>query len=459
MPRSDTPADENGSSRVYRSSQVHRRRISGEERAALKTAAREAEQTVEQQLRDQAVTRTGGRTRFTDMDVAAPTDVEDEDTADAGVIDAGDTAEPVAIAAADDPNPAAATDDAPAAAAENDGAAPDAGSSDRQPDNREKPRFAVVRGAHARPGQELEWQDVSENPEQDGGVVESSGTPKRRPAVARKSFLPKSRGGRIALYITAGLLAVVLVLLGIFSWNRWWRFDDASDIQGTWYADGTSIEVQIDEESIHFTTDVAYKYEIDSGAKTIEYKFGPMAGKGRYWFTDDRTRLVIEDGDGYTGLGTFFEDLGRALMDLARLSNSKEIELPSGDGVIVLNRTATMAVPTAVPAGQMASSVAAPSAEGESGAAASAPSPNATSTSADAADASASSASPSASASSATGEFADANDVPAIDEGGDEEEAPEDAWFDEGGYEGEVLEDGWVDEGDGYEEEEPGDYA
>ena len=75
-------------------------------------------------------------------------------------------------------------------------------------------------------------------------------------------------------------IAVVVVTVGSFSWGRWLRYDDAADFQGAWYANGTTSLVTVDGQEIHLTSDVAYGYTLDTGAKTITFTFGDLQGQG-----------------------------------------------------------------------------------------------------------------------------------------------------------------------------------
>ena len=132
-------------------------------------------------------------------------------------------------------------------------------------------------------------------------------------------------------------LAVIAVAL--FAFNRWGRYDDHADLQGTWYVMGTEVPITIDAETIRFNEEVSYNYEINPREKTISYTFGPMAGQGRYWFSDDRKHLVITDGDGYTAAGTTVDDLIRAFLDFSTAAGGGVVELPQGEGVIAFSRT------------------------------------------------------------------------------------------------------------------------
>ena len=102
---------------------------------------------------------------------------------------------------------------------------------------------------------------------------------------------------------------------------------------------GTEVPITIDAETIRFNEEVSYNYEINPREKTISYTFGPMAGQGRYWFSDDRKHLVITDGDGYTAAGTTVDDLIRAFLDFSTAAGGGVVELPQGEGVIAFSRT------------------------------------------------------------------------------------------------------------------------
>ena len=153
-------------------------------------------------------------------------------------------------------------------------------------------------------------------------------------SVSRKSaFLtPK----RIAIIAVA---ALIVIGVAAFAFNRWGRFDDRADIQGTWYVLGTEVPVTIDGDVIRFNEDVAYQYEIDPREKTIKYTFGPMEGQGRYWFSADRKYLVITDGDGYTATSTTVDDLIHAFLDFSTATGGGVVELPRGEGIIAFSRT------------------------------------------------------------------------------------------------------------------------
>ena len=135
-------------------------------------------------------------------------------------------------------------------------------------------------------------------------------------------------------------IAVVVVTVGSFSWGRWLRYDDVADFQGAWYANGTTSLVTVDGQEIHLTSDVAYGYTLDTGAKTITFTFGDLQGQGRYRFSADRSELVITDGDGFSFWGNLFSDIGWQFGQLITGLQGKEAPREEVvDGVTVLDRT------------------------------------------------------------------------------------------------------------------------
>lgn len=143
---------------------------------------------------------------------------------------------------------------------------------------------------------------------------------------------------RVAVISFGVVLVAFLVAVGLFSWNRWYRFDDWADLQGTWYAVGTSVPITIDEDSIRFDEKTAYGYTVDTGKKAIGFSLGNLNGQGHYRFCDDRNCLVIEDGAGYSEWGTAIADLKVDISDFVATITDGEMPLPEGDGVIALCR-------------------------------------------------------------------------------------------------------------------------
>lgn len=106
---------------------------------------------------------------------------------------------------------------------------------------------------------------------------------------------PKKR--RWPKVVLALVLLLVLVCAGLFSWDRWFRFDDAADLQGQWMYEnaGSTVAVVIDEESIAFADDVAYEYQLNTQDKTILLSFGNLGSENIYRFSPDRNTLYIAE--------------------------------------------------------------------------------------------------------------------------------------------------------------------
>ena len=112
---------------------------------------------------------------------------------------------------------------------------------------------------------------------------------------------------RIVRIALVALLALIIAAEGGFCLWRW-APDDAADVQGTWYVNGSDATITITAESIVLADDVAYGYAIDEGAKTMTYTFGIMEGAGRYRFSLDREQLAIMDGE-FTFADTLMADI------------------------------------------------------------------------------------------------------------------------------------------------------
>ena len=149
---------------------------------------------------------------------------------------------------------------------------------------------------------------------------------------------------RVLIAVVVTLLLVAAALAAVFAWDRWYRYDDAADIQGKWYPAGSLAAVQIGPDEISFDAETAYSYTIDTHEKTITYTLGPLQGKGHYWFADDRTTLVVEDGEDFSSRDTALADLGRMVANLGATIGGGAPELPEGDGISVFTREVDPAV-------------------------------------------------------------------------------------------------------------------
>lgn len=147
---------------------------------------------------------------------------------------------------------------------------------------------------------------------------------------------------RRVMWTLLGLfVAAIIASLGAFAANRWYSFDDAADMVGTWRLEGTDMQVEITEDTIRLTDEVAYRYTIDPSDKTITFKFGNMTGQGRYRFSLDRQELSITDGS-FDFWGTLLSDLPWTLAALCSEWFGGGVLTPGvGDGVTALTRELT----------------------------------------------------------------------------------------------------------------------
>lgn len=124
---------------------------------------------------------------------------------------------------------------------------------------------------------------------QQSEVSAKTGTPRmaKRPT--------KRRVPRKAFIAVASLLVALAVATAVLSWNQWFRYDDASDIQGTWKAESGNVTLVITDSDIEFTEDVSYPYTLDTFAKTISFNFGNYSGGGSYAFSPERDALTITE--------------------------------------------------------------------------------------------------------------------------------------------------------------------
>lgn len=160
-----------------------------------------------------------------------------------------------------------------------------------------------------------------------------------KPHKERRSAQSKPHKRRWPLIVVGIVLGLILVVAGIFSWDRWLRYDDVAELQGEWQTHGTTAVVVIDGETIKLAEDVAYAYTLDTGAKTITFKFGNMEGAGRYRFSLDRSQLVITDGDSYSWLSTLVDDIAWQFDQFVRsVQDQPQAEPPSNDEATVLDR-------------------------------------------------------------------------------------------------------------------------
>jgi hypothetical protein len=104
--------------------------------------------------------------------------------------------------------------------------------------------------------------------------------------------------------IAAGLIIVIILGIGgLFSWYRWFCYSDVSDFTGQWVVSETGNTINISATEIELSDSIQYSYTLDTWGKTITFNFGDMSGQGRYQFSQDRTYLIIVEGQGSDLLG------------------------------------------------------------------------------------------------------------------------------------------------------------
>ena len=150
---------------------------------------------------------------------------------------------------------------------------------------------------------------------------------KKRRSVRDAQGKQGKRPRRILLICVAALLAVALVLAGLFCWQKWLRFDDTADIQGSWQVQEGGESIVFDGRDMKITKAISYEYRLDTEAKTISYQFGELSGAGHYYFSADRQTLVILENGEQAGLLAEAGFLPQELLDRA-----------GEDGVIVLTK-------------------------------------------------------------------------------------------------------------------------
>lgn len=127
----------------------------------------------------------------------------------------------------------------------------------------------------------------------DAGAVHESVRPALIEGEQVAGFFSRVKWGRVAL---ACIFAFLVLAASLFVWNRWYRFDDVADIQGTWRDINSGATMEVNEFYIKLAEDAVYEYSIDTNAKSIHYFFGGNEGFSSYRFSEDRTQLVLEDG-------------------------------------------------------------------------------------------------------------------------------------------------------------------
>lgn len=330
--------------RVFKSSDVHKRRVgdSARSKPAKMPTRRQAREAARDSTRIAAEARAGKTEPAEPIEqIDRPEQAEQAERPETTrQAEPGKTARPrfrvVKSAKQNEPQDVTATP--PAGDVPADGAVP-------KDEPQERPVTHLENSPHKRPSvrkanQAVQPQapEADEPADPDKAEAESPVpvNPRRRPSANEAGKLPHLQPRTIAI---AAVMVLAIVLVTTFAFNRWGRYDDHADLQGTWYVLGTEVPITIDATSIRFNEEVSYSYEINDREKTISYTFGPMSGQGRYWFSDDRKHLVITDGEGYTAASTTFDDLVHAFLDFSTATGGGFVELPQGQGIIAFSRT------------------------------------------------------------------------------------------------------------------------
>lgn len=203
----------------------------------------------------------------------------------------------------------------------------------------QKPEESFVQEPEESAPQESEEQQPA--PDEVEGPTPFKVVPGRR-SVKSQGGESKGNGRRLSVFhlVLLVVLAVLIVVEGGFCLMRW-AVDDASDMQGTWYVNGSQSTITVTGASIILADDVAYEYSIDEGAKTISFAFGTMEGQGRYRFSLDRTQLAIMDGE-YTFMDTLTDDIAWTFEALLAQIKGEPLDPGAGDSVTSLSRAAAL---------------------------------------------------------------------------------------------------------------------
>ncbi|MEE0705692.1 MAG: hypothetical protein UCH28_04835, partial [Adlercreutzia sp.] len=107
---------------------------------------------------------------------------------------------------------------------------------------------------------------MAEEPPAASSGASTKAVPARRPAgKAAASSAPRRRWPVALIAVVLVVVLVVGLVVGGFSYVRWFAHDDAADIQGTWYLAGTDTPIEIAADRIHLTDDVSYPYTLNTG--------------------------------------------------------------------------------------------------------------------------------------------------------------------------------------------------
>lgn len=193
-----------------------------------------------------------------------------------------------------------------------------------------RPSVAKAAKVAPKPKPKLEAEDIPSPTSEGGEAADKKPSAVKRPSAARA----KSK----KLGVVFAVLAILAVLLTCaFSWYRWLYGNDALNMQGTWYVNGSDAAITITEDEIVLADDVTYTYTIDPVNKSIEFFFSDLSGCGHYRFSLDRGELAIIDGE-CTGTDSILSDLGWLMGALFFELQGKEAAPAEAEGAMLLSR-------------------------------------------------------------------------------------------------------------------------
>lgn len=92
------------------------------------------------------------------------------------------------------------------------------------------------------------------------------------------------------------LITALVVGMGFFSWNRWFRYNDQLDFQGTWELQDSQYSLTINGSTLELNKDTSLNYMLNTFEKSISFSFGKDSAQALYEFSQDRNTLVIAEG-------------------------------------------------------------------------------------------------------------------------------------------------------------------
>jgi len=164
--------------------------------------------------------------------------------------------------------------------------------------------------AAAQPTQAFHRPSVSANqtvrPSAEQQSQQQSYPSSARPSVAQPAPKKKHK----ALKRCLGALVILLaIFFAWYTWQHWYRHNDAIDIQGDWIVAQTGATIQITDTKIRIAQDTEYPYTLNPSAKTMDFSFLQLEGAGRYRFSLDRQSIVFVEGQDTSAISSYFADL------------------------------------------------------------------------------------------------------------------------------------------------------